>query len=55
MDPEEAQNFKYNIFDMTKIWPHKEYPLRQIGTLTVNRNVRFFFFFFDLKSPYSNC
>lgn len=40
MDPKEAETYKWNIFDMTKVWPHKDFPLRQIGKLTLNRNVR---------------
>lgn len=40
MDPKEAETYKVNIFDMTKVWPHKDFPLRQIGRLTLNRNVR---------------
>lgn len=39
MDPKDAESYKWNIFDMTKIWPHKDYPLRQIGVLTLNQNV----------------
>ncbi|KAF9894829.1 hypothetical protein FE257_004450 [Aspergillus nanangensis] len=39
MDPKEAETYKWNIFDMTKVWPHEDYPLRQIGRLTFNRNV----------------
>lgn len=42
MDPKEAETYKWNIFDMTKVWPHKDYPLRQIGRLTMNRNVSCF-------------
>lgn len=40
MDPKDAETYKWNIFDMTKVWPHKDFPLRQIGKLTLNRNVR---------------
>lgn len=40
MSPEQAETYKWNIFDMTKVWPHKDFPLRQIGRLTMNRNVR---------------
>jgi catalase len=40
MDPSEAERYRWNIFDMTKVWPHKDFPLRQIGKLTLNRNVR---------------
>ena len=39
MKPEEAENYRWNIFDMTKVWPHKDYPLRQFGRLTLDRNV----------------
>lgn len=39
MDPKDAETYKWNIFDMTKVWPHQDYPLRQIGKLILNRNV----------------
>lgn len=42
MEPKDAETYKWNVFDMTKVWPHKDYPLRQIGRLTMNRNVSFF-------------
>ncbi|KAJ5751341.1 Catalase mono-functional heme-containing [Penicillium manginii] len=38
MDPSEAENYRWNIFDMTKVWSHKDFPLRNIGKLTLNRN-----------------
>ena len=38
MDPSEAEKYRWNIFDMTKVWPHADYPLRQIGRLTLNEN-----------------
>lgn len=40
MDPEQAESYRWNIFDMTKVWPHRDFPLRQIGKLTLNRNVK---------------
>ncbi|KAK9481889.1 catalase-domain-containing protein [Lipomyces starkeyi] len=43
MDPREAETYKWNIFDMTKVWPHKDFPLRQIGRLTLTRNPRNYF------------
>ncbi|KAB8260432.1 catalase-domain-containing protein [Aspergillus pseudonomiae] len=43
MDPADAENYRWNIFDMTKVWPHKDYPLRQIGKLTMNRNPKNYF------------
>lgn len=38
MDPKEAENYRWNIFDATKIWPHKDYPLVPVGKLTLNKN-----------------
>lgn len=43
MTPEQAENFRYNIFDLTKIWPHTEYPLRPIGKLVLNENPQNYF------------
>ncbi|CAK5075051.1 unnamed protein product [Meloidogyne enterolobii] len=34
---EEAENFKWNPFDLTKIWPHKEFPLIPVGRIVLNR------------------
>jgi catalase len=39
MDPKEAENYRWNIFDMTKVWPQAEYPLIPFGKMTLNRNV----------------
>ena len=39
LDPAEAEKFRWNIFDLTKVWPHKDVPLRPIGKLTLNKNV----------------
>lgn len=35
---EEAKTFKYNPFDLTKVWPHKEFPLIPVGKLVLDRN-----------------
>ncbi|CED85580.1 catalase [Phaffia rhodozyma] len=43
MSPEQAQKFRYNILDLTKVWSHKEFPLRTIGKFTLNRNVDNYF------------
>lgn len=29
-----------NVFDLTHIWPHKDYPLREIGKVTLNKNAK---------------
>ncbi|OQD98356.1 hypothetical protein PENSOL_c009G10744 [Penicillium solitum] len=43
MTPEEAEKYKVNIFDITKVWSHKDFPLQQIGRLTMNRNPQNYF------------
>lgn len=36
---EEAKTYRFNPFDLTKVWPHADYPLIDVGRLTLNRNV----------------
>ena len=36
---EDAKTYRFNPFDLTKVWPHGDYPLIDVGTLTLNRNV----------------
>ena len=36
---EDAKTYRYNPFDLTKVWPHSDYPLIDVGTLTLDRNV----------------
>jgi len=43
MTPEQAEKFKFNIFDLTKVWPQKDYPLRRFGKLTLNKNPENYF------------
>jgi len=38
MDPKDAESYRWNIFDITKIWPHKDYPLMPVGRLVLNKN-----------------
>jgi catalase len=40
---EVARSFPHNPFDLTKVWPHELAPLREIGKLTLNRNVDNYF------------
>merc|ERR1712021_856 len=40
---EEAENWKFNPFDLTKVWPHSEFPLKEVGKLKFNRNPRNYF------------
>jgi len=39
----EAKTYRFNPFDLTKVWPHKDYPLIKVGTMTLNRNPDNFF------------
>lgn len=43
MTEEQAQNHYENPFDITKIWPHKEFPLIEVGILELNRNPENYF------------
>ena len=36
---EDAKTYRFNPFDLTKVWPHGDYPLIDVGTMTLNRNV----------------
>ncbi len=39
----EAKSYRINPFDLTKTWPHADYPLVKVGTMTLNRNPENFF------------
>lgn len=41
--PDKIGEADFDIFDMTKIWPHKQYPLRKIGRMTLDQNTNNFF------------
>ncbi|MFN2337854.1 MAG: catalase [Gammaproteobacteria bacterium] len=34
----DAETYRFNPFDLTKVWPHGDYPLIEVGKLTLNRN-----------------
>src|SRR5260370_22665142 len=38
-----AANSPFNPFDLTKVWPHKDYPLIPIGRMVLDRNPDNFF------------
>ncbi|KAK3577469.1 hypothetical protein CHS0354_032321 [Potamilus streckersoni] len=40
---EEADRFRFNPFDLTKIWPQGEYPLIPVGRMVLNRNPKNYF------------
>jgi catalase len=35
---EDAADYRFNPFDLTKVWPHGDYPPINIGRFTLNRN-----------------
>nr|WP_231993335.1 catalase [Mitsuaria sp. 7] len=39
----DADKTSYNPFDLTKVWPHAEYPLIEVGVLELNRNPENYF------------
>ena len=43
MPYDEAKTYRYNPFDLTKVWPHSDYPLIPVGTMTLNENPENFF------------
>lgn len=38
MTEEESRTYHINPFDLTKVWPHGDYPLIDVGTIELNRN-----------------
>ncbi len=43
MPETDADKTSYNPFDLTKVWPHAEYPLHDVGILELNRNPENYF------------
>jgi len=43
MTNEQAKKVSFNPFDLTKIFPHKEFPLRRVGKITLNENPENYF------------
>lgn len=39
----EGENYKYDIFDVTKVVPHKDYPLIPVGKIVLNKNPENYF------------
>ncbi|MEU0658557.1 catalase [Streptomyces lavendulocolor] len=38
MPAHEAADYRFNPFDLTKVWPHADYPLQRVGRLVLDRN-----------------
>jgi catalase len=34
----DAPGYRFNPFDLTKVWPHSDYPLIEVGKMTLDRN-----------------
>lgn len=43
MNEEDANTYHIHPFDLTKVWPHADYPLIEVGILELNRNPENFF------------
>lgn len=43
MPEAEADHYRWNPFDLTKVWSKKDYPLIEVGTIELNRNPQNFF------------
>ena len=38
MPEKDADTYKFDVFDITKVWPQADYPLQKVGKMTLNRN-----------------
>jgi len=43
MPSEDAKNYRFDIFDVTKVWPHSDYPPMDLGRVVLNRNPENYF------------
>jgi catalase len=43
MTDEAAATYRFDPFDITKVWPHRDHPLQEVGRLTLNRNPENYF------------
>ncbi len=43
MPEADAEKTAYNPFDLTKVWPHADYPLIEVGVMELNRNADNYF------------
>ncbi|WP_449385337.1 catalase [Cellulomonas soli] len=39
----DAADYRFNPFDLTKVWPHADYPLVEVGVMELNRNPENYF------------
>jgi len=43
MTQKQADECSFNPFDLTKVWPHNEYPMIKVGQMTLNQNPKNYF------------
>jgi catalase len=43
MTPEQARDYRFDILDITKVWPHGDFPPIKAGKLVLNRNPQNYF------------
>ncbi len=43
MSEAEAETYHIHPFDLTKVWPHKDFPLIEVGVMELNRNPENYF------------
>ncbi|MBN2288657.1 MAG: catalase [Candidatus Glassbacteria bacterium] len=43
MKPGEAEGYRFDTFDITKVWPHGDYPLQPVGRMVLDRNPENYF------------
>jgi len=43
MSEGESKKCNFNPFDLTKVWPHKDYPMIDVGVIELNRNPENYF------------
>jgi catalase len=43
MTPEQAKSYRFDPFDITKVWPHADFPTFDIGRMVLDRNPENYF------------
>ena len=38
MPSKDAEAYRFDVFDITKVWPHDDYPVIEVGKMVLNRN-----------------
>ena len=38
MPAKDAETYRFDVFDVTKVWPHGDYPVMELGRMVLNRN-----------------